>query len=105
MGPRWLPPLLILFVIFFVLSSPETAGPQARSFFGWIGDQAAAAGTFLDGLFGDDDTSTTTPGVTSTVPLSDGGGTDGTGSNDGTGVSGSNDSFNSLPAFRITMSS
>lgn len=55
MLPKWVYPLLILFVVFFILSNPESAGPQARSFFGWIGDQAAAAGTFFDGLFGDDD--------------------------------------------------
>jgi hypothetical protein len=54
--PKWLYPLLILFVVFFILSNPENAGPQARSFFGWIGQQASAAGTFLDGLFeGDGD--------------------------------------------------
>ncbi len=79
MLPRWVFPLLILFVIFFILSSPETAGPQARAFFGWIGEQAAAAGTFLDGLFGDDLPAT---GTTSTT--------------DGSSVTGSNDSFSSL---------
>lgn len=49
--PKWFYPLLILFLVFFILSNPEAAGPQTRSFFGWIGDQASAAGTFLDGLF------------------------------------------------------
>lgn len=62
MLPKWFYPLLILFVVFFILSNPESAGPQARSFFGWIGDQAAAAGTFLDGLFdGDDNGSSEAP--------------------------------------------
>lgn len=46
--------VLILFLLFFILSSPQTAGPQARDFFGWIGDQAEATGTFFDGLFSED---------------------------------------------------
>lgn len=83
--PKWVFPLLLLFVIFFVLSSPETAGPQARDFFGWIGDQAAAAGTFLDGLFGDG-TSTSTPEVPSTPSTS---------VVDPSGVTASNDTFTS----------
>jgi len=62
MLPKWIYPLLILFVVFFILSNPESAGPQARSFFGWIGDQAGNAGTFLDGLFsGDDEGDAETP--------------------------------------------
>ena len=52
--PKWVYPILILFVVFFILSNPDDAGPQAKSFFGWLGDQAGATGTFLDGLFGDD---------------------------------------------------
>jgi len=52
--PKWVLPLLLLFVVFFILSSPNEAGPQARMFFGWIGEQAVAVGTFLDGLFGED---------------------------------------------------
>lgn len=83
--PKWVFPLLLLFVIFFVLSSPETAGPQTRDFFGWIGDQAAAAGTFLDGLFGDG-----TP-ASSEVPS---GGTTST-TIDPSGITASNDSFTS----------
>lgn len=86
MLPRWTVPLLVLFVIFFVLSSPETAGPQARAFFGWIGDQAAAAGTFLDGLFGDDVPATSTPEIPTTPA---------TGADD-TSVTGQSDTFNSL---------
>ncbi len=60
MKQKWVYPLMITFLAFFVLSNPQTAGPQARSFFGWLGDQAAAAGTFLDGLF--DDTPNGGPG-------------------------------------------
>ena len=52
--PKWIPPLLILFVVFFILNNPGEAGPQTRSFFSWIGDQAGNAGTFLDGLFGEE---------------------------------------------------
>lgn len=55
MLPKWVYPTLLLFVVFFVLSNPESAGPQARNFAGWIGDQVGAAGTFLEGLFADDD--------------------------------------------------
>ena len=55
MLPKWVYPTLLLFVVFFVLSNPESAGPQARDFAGWIGDQVGAAGTFLEGLFGEDD--------------------------------------------------
>lgn len=84
--PKWVFPLLLLFVIFFVLSSPETAGPQARDFFGWIGDQAAAAGTFLDGLFGDGTSPTSSePATTPTTP----------GQVDPSGVTASNDQFTS----------
>lgn len=46
--------VLILFLLFFILSTPQTAGPQARDFFAWVGDQAEAAGTFFDGLFSED---------------------------------------------------
>lgn len=82
--PKWVFPLLLLFVIFFVLSSPETAGPQARDFFGWIGDQAAAAGTFLDGLFGDDTSPATSsePATTTTTSINP------------SGVTANNDEFN-----------
>lgn len=64
MLPKWVYLLLLTFVVFFVLSSPESAGPQARSFFSWVGDQASAAATFLDGVFANDSGS---PGST-TVP-------------------------------------
>lgn len=67
MLPKWVYPLLILFVVFFILSNPESAGPQARSFFGWIGDQASAAGTFLDGVFGDDVPATNSGTTTTTI--------------------------------------
>ncbi|MCP3992995.1 MAG: hypothetical protein GY724_28290 [Actinomycetia bacterium] len=66
--------------MFFVLSNPSQAGPQTRSFFGWIGDQASSAGTFLDGLFSDDDApvGTTLP---TTIPTTV---TNGAGSGDDT---------------------
>ena len=87
MRPRWVYPLLILFVVFFILSNPESAGPQARTFFGWIGDQASAAGTFLDGLFDDDDE----PSV--------GGGSGNSGSNDGDPSTNNGSSSNSQDSF------
>lgn len=43
--------LIILFVLFFILTSPELAGSQARTFFGWLGDAFSALQVFLDGLF------------------------------------------------------
>lgn len=46
--------LFILFLLFFVLTSPDVAGPQARTFFSWLGDIASQFGVFLDGLFSDD---------------------------------------------------
>ena len=52
---KWAYPLLLLFVVFYVLSNPGDAGTQANTFFGWLGDQAGNAGTFLDGLSHDDD--------------------------------------------------
>jgi hypothetical protein len=55
MLPRWVYPTLLLFVVFFILSNPENAGPQARDFAGWVGDQLGAAGTFLEGLFADEE--------------------------------------------------
>jgi len=51
--PKWLPPVLALFLLFFVLSNPEEAGPQTRSFFSWLGTQGANAATFVDGLIGE----------------------------------------------------
>lgn len=53
MNKKWVYPALLTFLVFFVLSNPETAGPQTRSFFGWMGDQVDAVGTFLDGVFDD----------------------------------------------------
>lgn len=47
--------LFILFVLFFVLTSPDVAGPQARAFFGWLGDLASSLGVFLEGLFSADE--------------------------------------------------
>lgn len=79
MLPKWVYPLLILFVVFFILSNPESAGPQARSFFGWIGDQASAAGTFLDGVFGDDVPATNSGTTTTTTTIQSGVTTDGDG--------------------------
>lgn len=64
MKQKWVYPLLLTFVIFFVLSNPKTAGPQARSFFSWLGHEAGNAGTFLEGLFGN---SNQTPSGPSTV--------------------------------------
>jgi len=52
--PKWLAPVLILFLAFFILSNPEQAGPQTRSFFSWIGDQGESAGKFITGLIGDE---------------------------------------------------
>lgn len=79
MLPKWVYPLLILFVVFFILSNPESAGPQARSFFGWIGDQASAAGTFLDGVFGDDVPATNSGTTTTTTTIQSGVTTNGDG--------------------------
>ena len=52
--PKWLAPALILFLAFFILSNPEQAGPQTRSFFSWLGDQGESAGKFITGLIDDD---------------------------------------------------
>ncbi|MGF1598722.1 MAG: hypothetical protein ACFCVK_17640 [Acidimicrobiales bacterium] len=54
MRQKWVYPTLLLFVVFYILSNPGAAGPQARNFVDWVGDQAGAFGTFLDGLFVDD---------------------------------------------------
>ncbi len=53
MNKKWVYPALLTFLMFFVLSNPETAGPQTRTFFGWMGKQVSAVGTFLDGVFDD----------------------------------------------------
>lgn len=70
MNKKWVYPALLTFLVFFVLSNPETAGPQTRTFFGWMGDQLSAVGTFLDGVFDDNPNSGGTTGG--------GGGTPGT---------------------------
>jgi hypothetical protein len=59
---KWLYPLLIVFVAFFIFSNPARAGTQARGFVIWLGDLAAAAGEFLDGLF-DQDNQTSNGGI------------------------------------------
>jgi len=64
-------PILGLFLAFFVLSNPETAGPQTRSFITWIGDQASAAGTFLDGVF-DESNDPVDPATDGTTGTQDG---------------------------------
>ncbi len=43
--------VLAAFFVFFVLTNPEAAGPQARAFFGWLGELGTSIGVFLDGLF------------------------------------------------------
>ncbi|MFV0259049.1 MAG: hypothetical protein ACK5PP_11450 [Acidimicrobiales bacterium] len=52
--PKWVYWVLLGFVVFLVLSNPQTAGVQTRQFSNWVGDQLAAVGTFFDGLFSDD---------------------------------------------------
>lgn len=52
---KWLYPLLIAFVAFFVFSNPTQSGTQGRAFVVWVGDLASAAGDFLEGLFNDGD--------------------------------------------------
>lgn len=70
MKQKWVFPTLILFVLFYVLTNPADAGPQARDFAGWIGDQAGQIGTFLDGLFEDDDSGGATTPTTAEDPTS-----------------------------------
>lgn len=80
MNKKWVYPALLTFLVFFVLSNPETAGPQTRSFFGWMGDQVDAVGTFLDGVFDDSPNgggSGTTGGGTGTTTPPGGTPTDG----------------------------
>ena len=91
MKQKWVYPLLLTFVVFFVLSNPKTARPQARSFFSWLGHEAGQAGTFLEGLFGN---SNGTPSGPSTVTTRS------------TGTGQQPDSFNTLAplgAGRITV--
>ncbi|MDH3680945.1 MAG: hypothetical protein OEV40_13465 [Acidimicrobiia bacterium] len=51
---KWVYPLLIAFVAFFIFSSPLRAGAQGRAFVDWLGDLAGAAGEFLEGVFNDE---------------------------------------------------
>lgn len=46
--------ILGLFLIFFILTNPRTAGTQVRVFFEWLVDLGEAALEFLDNLFADD---------------------------------------------------
>ncbi len=72
MNKKWVYPALLTFLVFFVLSNPETAGPQTRTFFGWMGEQVDAVGTFLDGVFDDTPSSgdggTSGGGTSTTIP-------------------------------------
>ena len=79
---KWLYPLLIAFAAFLIFSSPAQAGAQTRTFAGWLGDLAGAAGEFLDGLFTEDantdDTGILQPNTDdSGITVPDDGGTDG----------------------------
>ncbi|MGI9616224.1 MAG: hypothetical protein ACR2QO_25135 [Acidimicrobiales bacterium] len=53
---KWFFPLAAAFVVYLIFSSPAVAGAQARTFAGWLGDLAGAAGEFLDGLFAEEAT-------------------------------------------------
>jgi hypothetical protein len=66
---KWVYPTLLTFLVFFVLSNPETAGPQTRTFFTWVGDQLSSFQTYIDGVF--DDTPDA-PGVTTPPPATSG---------------------------------
>lgn len=74
--PKWLPPVLILFLAFYILSKPTEAGPQTREFLGWVGTQASSALTFIDELVGDEasgpDSSPTSSDDTNSSANSDG---------------------------------
>ena len=52
---KWLYPLLIVFVAYFIFSNPTQSGSQGRAFVAWVGDLASATGDFLEGLFSDSD--------------------------------------------------
>lgn len=45
--------VLVLFVVFYILTSPQAAGEQARALFEWVLDQGSSIGVFLDGLLSD----------------------------------------------------
>lgn len=106
---KWFPILAAAFVVYVIFSSPAVAGAQARTFAGWIGDLAGAAGEFLDGLFDEEATvesndllepnqgspgvdvtvgaeTTETPVETAPPPVTEGGGA-GEGADDGEGDS------------------
>jgi hypothetical protein len=74
---KWVYPALLTFLVFFVLSSPETAGPQTRTFFSWVGDQASSLQTFLDGVFDDEPAAPGVVTTTTTVAANGAAGTDG----------------------------
>lgn len=45
--------LLALFVVFYILTNPENAAVQARSFLGFLGDVIRSLEVFLRGLMAD----------------------------------------------------
>jgi hypothetical protein len=47
--------VLGLFVVFYILTSPEAAASQARQFIGWLGEVLDAAMTFVEGLVTEND--------------------------------------------------
>lgn len=51
---KWVYPLLIAFVAFFIFTTPVLAGSAGRAFVEFLGDLAGAAGEFLEGVFNDD---------------------------------------------------
>ncbi|MEM8923118.1 MAG: hypothetical protein AAGD35_06420 [Actinomycetota bacterium] len=60
--------ILLAFLVFFILTNPGAAGPQAREFVGWLGDGIEAVGIFLEGLFSDGSADTPAPSSTSLPP-------------------------------------
>ena len=107
MKQKWIYPTLVLFFLFYVLSSPGSAGPQVRTFFDWIGDQAANVGTFLDGLFDDNpDVGGTDTGTESSTSTESGVGPTGGGqpppATDDASNEASDDSFDTLGPWSTT---
>jgi hypothetical protein len=45
--------VLGVFVVFYILTSPENAADQTRDFVSWLGDGAQALETFVQGLTAD----------------------------------------------------
>jgi hypothetical protein len=45
--------LLLGFVVFLVLTSPQVAGQQTRAFAGWLGDAASSLNVFIHSAFND----------------------------------------------------